>query len=93
MNIYQINRIVYYNYMDKDDFALLKVMASNIETIKEELREMKDAIKSKVSVDELSEVKIRLSKVEEKGESLLHKWWFASGLASAVSYLISHLLR
>lgn len=79
--------------MDKDDFALLKVMAANIETIKEELREMKETIKTKVSVVELDNVKERLARVEEKNESLSGKWWFASGIATAISWALSHLIK
>lgn len=79
--------------MDKDDFALLKVMASNIETIKDELREMKESIKGKVNMDEFSEVKARISKIEDKHDTLTSKWWFASGMATAVSYVISHFVK
>lgn len=79
--------------MDKDDFALLKVIASSVETIREDIKEMKASLESKVNVKELDELKSRLKEVEEKGEKLHNKWWFASGIASATSYIFSHLLK
>lgn len=81
------------NCMDKDDFALLKVMASNIETIKEELREMKDSIKSKVDLSALNDLKQEVAELKKDSKAIHNKWYFASGLATAASYLFSHLFK
>lgn len=79
--------------MEKDDFALLKVIASNVEAIKEELKEVRESLKSKVEVREFEELKERVKATEEKSEALHNKWWFASGLATAASYIFNHLIK
>ena len=72
--------------MDKDDFALLKVMASNIETIKEELREMKDSIKNKVDMSDFHTIK-------KDVDDLKKSKWFVLGISSAVSFFITHFWK
>jgi hypothetical protein len=72
--------------MDKDDFALLKVMASNIETIKEELREMKDSIKNKVDMSDFVTIK-------QDVDDLKKSKWFVMGVSGAVSFFISHFWK
>ncbi len=79
--------------MDKDDFALLKVIAASVETIKDDIKEMKASLESKVNVKDFEELKNRVRATEEKSEKLHNKWWFASGIASALSYIFSHLLK
>lgn len=53
--------------MEKEDFALLKVIASNVEQIKEELKEMRDSIKAKVDVVARQQNSIRTPLVTSGG--------------------------
>lgn len=72
--------------MDKDDFALLKVIASNVETIKEQLLKMENAIESKVDSAEFSELKKDVDDLKKKS-------WFVAGIMSAISFFASHFLK
>lgn len=72
--------------MDKDDFALLKVIAASVETIKDDIKEMKASLESKVDVKEFTLLK---SDVED----LKKKSWFVAGIAASVSFVASHLLK
>lgn len=72
--------------MDKDDFALLKVIASSVETIREDIREMKQSLESKVDAKEFALIK---SDVED----LKKKSWFAAGIAASISFAASHLFK
>lgn len=75
--------------MEKDDFALLKVIASSIETIKDDIKEMKESMKTKVEVGDFKDLKEDVKTLQEKSEALHNKWWFASGIAASVSYVIN----
>lgn len=79
--------------MDKDAFALLKVVASSLETVKEDIREIKESLKGKVEVKDFEELKGRVKATEEKSEALHNKWWFASGIATGISYIFNHLIK
>lgn len=72
--------------MEKDDFALLKVIASNVEQIKEELKEMRDAMKGKVELADFHNIK-------QEVEDLKKGKWFVLGISSAVSFFISHFWK
>lgn len=72
--------------MEKDDFALLKVIASNVEQIKEELKEMRDAMKGKVELGDFHNIKADV-------EDLKKSKWFVLGISSAVSFFISHFWK
>jgi len=72
--------------MEKDDFALLKVIASNVETIKEEIKEIRESLKSKVEVDDFKTVK-------QDVEDLKKSKWFMMGVSGAVSFLITHFFK
>lgn len=72
--------------MDKDDFALLKVIASNVETIKSQLIKMEIAIEAKVDSSDFAELK-------KDVEELKKKSWFVAGIASAISFFASHFLK
>lgn len=72
--------------MEKDDYALLKVIASSLETIKDDIKEMKENLKGKVDVSEFNVVK---SDVEE----LKKKSWFQAGIAATVAFLASYLIK
>lgn len=79
--------------MEKDDFALLKVIASKMDIISEDVREIKESLKGKVEVKEFEELKERVKDAEKKSEALHNKWWFASGIATGFSYIINHLIK
>ena len=79
--------------MDKDAFALLKVVASSLETVKDDIREIKESLKGKVEVKDFEELKKRHENLSEKSEAMHNKWWFASGMATAVSYFFNHLIK
>ena len=72
--------------MDKDDFALLKVIASSIETIKEDLRELKEGMKSKVEISEFNQVKADV-------EDLKKSKWLILGASGAVSTILHFFMK
>lgn len=72
--------------MEKDDYALLRVIASSVETIKEDIKEMKESVKSKVEFSDFLTVKNDV-------EDLKKKSWFVAGAASTVSFLASYLIK
>ncbi len=72
--------------MDKDDFALLKVIASNVETIKSQLIKMEIAIEAKVDSSNFAELKKDVEEIKKKS-------WFVAGIASAISFFASHFLK
>lgn len=72
--------------MEKDDYALLKVIASSIEDIKEDIKEMKEGLKTKVSTSDFESVK-------KDVEELKKKSWFVAGAASMISFLASYLIK
>ncbi len=79
--------------MDKDAFALLKVVASSLETVKDDIREIKESLKGKVEVKDFEELKDRVKETEKESKALHNKWWFASGIATGVSYVINNLVK
>jgi hypothetical protein len=79
--------------MDKDAFALLKVVASSLETVKDDIREIKESLKGKVEVKDFEELKDRVKETEKESKALHNKWWFASGIATGFSYIINNLIR
>jgi len=72
--------------MEKDDFALLKVIASSIETIKEDIKEMKESVKTKVEHTDFNALKGEV-------EDLKKSKWTITGMALAGSYLITHFFK
>jgi hypothetical protein len=72
--------------MDKDDFALLKVIASSIETIKEDLREMKEGMKTKVEISEFNQIKIDV-------DDLKKSKWFVLGASGAISTILHFFMK
>lgn len=67
--------------MEKDDYALLKVIASSIETIKDDIKEMKESMKSKVEIMEFATVK-------QDVEDLKKSKWFLLGASGAISTIL-----
>lgn len=75
------------------DQVLLRVIAASTETIKEkqlelkeDIKELKEVLKSKVDVTDFVELK--------KGvEELKQKSWFAAGFAAAVSFVASYVIK
>ena len=72
--------------MEKDDYALLQVIASSIETIKEDIKEMKESLKSKVEVSEFATVKADV-------EDLKKSKWFVMGASGAISALLHFFMK
>lgn len=72
--------------MDKDDFALLKVIASSIETIKEDLREMKEGMKTKVELSDFNQIKTDV-------EDLKKSKWFVLGASGAISTILHFFMK
>jgi len=72
--------------MKEDQFALLKVIESTMADIKEDVKEIKNSLKSKVEHTDLNALKVEV-------EDLKKSKWFVLGLASAVSYFISHFFK
>lgn len=72
--------------MEKDDYALLKVMASSIETIKDDLKEMKDGLKSKVEVSDFVTLKADV-------EDLKKSKWFVLGASGAISTILHFFVK
>jgi hypothetical protein len=72
--------------MDKDDFALLKVIASNVETIKAQLIKMENAIENKVDVADFHDLRKDVDELKKKS-------WFVAGIMSAISFFASHFLK
>ncbi len=83
--------------MDKEDYALLKVIASTMEDIKNEVKEIKQDIR------ETKET--LLSKVDKADFGILHKRvssleksrWFNAGFSAAIgagiSFLAAHIFK
>lgn len=71
---------------NKDDYALLRVIAASVETIKEDIKEMKEGLKGKVEVTDFLTLKTEV-------EDLKKKSWFAAGFAGAISFIASHILK
>lgn len=72
--------------MEKDDYALLQVIVSSIETIKEDIKEMKNSLKSKVEVSDFVTLK---SDVEDLKKSK----WFLMGASGAISAMLHFFLK
>lgn len=72
--------------MKEDQFALLKVIESTVADIKEDVKEIKNSLKSKVEHTDFNALKVEV-------EDLKKSKWFVLGLASAVSYFISHFFK
>lgn len=72
--------------MEKDDYALLKVMASSIETIKEDIKEMKESLKSKVEVSDFVTLKADV-------EDLKKSKWFVLGASGAISTILNFFMK
>ena len=72
--------------MKEDQFALLKVIEATMVDIKEDVKEIKNSLKTKV---ENSEFVILKNEVEDLKKSK----WFTLGIASAVSYFITHFFK
>lgn len=71
---------------NKEDYALLKVIASSIETIKEDIKEMKDSLKTKVEV-------LDFKLVRDEVEDLKKSKWFTLGAAGAISAALHFLFK
>ena len=72
--------------MNEDQFALLKVIESTMADIKEDVKEIKNSLKSKVEHADFHALKVEV-------EELKKNKWFVLGIASAVSYTISHFFK
>lgn len=72
--------------MDKDDYALLKVIASSIEDIKQNIFEMKNDLKSKVETAEFEVVKRDVEELKKRN-------WFIAGSMAAISFVASYIIK
>lgn len=72
--------------MEKDDYALLQVIASSIETIKEDIKEMKESLKSKVEVSDFVTLKADV-------EDLKKYKWFVLGASGAISTILHFFMK
>lgn len=72
--------------MNEDQFALLKVIESTMADIKEDVKEIKNSLKSKVEHADFHALKGEV-------EDLKKSKWFVLGVAGAVSYLINFFLK
>ncbi len=72
--------------MNEDQFALLKVIESTMADIKEDVKDIKNSLKSKVEHTDFNALKGEV-------EDLKKSKWFVLGAAGAVSYLINFFLK
>ncbi len=72
--------------MNEDQFALLKVIESTMADIKEDVKEIKNSLKSKV---EHADFHVLKGEVEDLKKSK----WFLLGASSVVSYLVTHFFK
>lgn len=72
--------------MKEDQFALLKVIEATMVDIKEDVKEIKNSLKSKV---EHSDFHVLKGEVEDLKKSK----WFLLGASSVVSYLVTHFFK
>ena len=72
--------------MNEDQFALLKVIESTMADIKEDVKDIKNSLKSKVEHADFHVL---------KGEvvDLKKSKWFLLGASSVVSYLVTHFFK
>lgn len=79
--------------INKSIDTLLAVISTKLDKVMDELKEVKQDIRDKASVKDFDELKKEVSSLQEKSEQLHNKWWFASGLATAASYIFQHLIK
>ena len=72
--------------MNEDQFALLKVIESTMAYIKEDVKDIKNSLKSKV---EHADFHVLKGEVEDLKKSK----WFLLGASSVVSYLVTHFFK
>ena len=72
--------------MKEDQFALLKVIESTMADIKEDVKDIKNSLKSKV---EHADFHVLKGEVEDLKKSK----WFLLGASSVVSYLVTHFFK
>lgn len=72
--------------MNEDQFALLKVIESTMADIKEDVKDIKNSLKSKV---EHADFHVLKGEVEDLKKSK----WFLLGASSVVSYLVTHFFK
>lgn len=72
--------------MEKDQFALLKVIESTMADIKEDVKEIKDSLKNKVEHSDFQALKIEV-------EDLKKSKWTITGIAMASSWAFTHFFK
>ena len=72
--------------MKEDQFALLKVIEATMVDIKEDVKEIKNSLKSKVEHSDFHALKGEV-------EDLKKSKWFSLGAASVISYLVTHFFK
>lgn len=72
--------------MNEDQFALLKVIEATMVDIKEDVKDIKNSLKSKVEHADFHALRGEV-------EDLKKSKWFVLGIASAVSYFISNFFK
>ncbi len=72
--------------MNEDQFALLKVIESTMADIKEDVKDIKNSLKSKVEHADFHALKGEV-------EDLKKSKWTITGMALAGSYIISHFFK
>jgi regulator of replication initiation timing len=72
--------------MKEEQFALLKVIEATMVDIKEDVKEIKQSLRSKVEVGEFNVLKTEV-------ESLKKTKWVGYGVAGTISYIVTHFFR
>lgn len=72
--------------MKEDQFALLKVIESTMVSIKEDVKEIKESLKTKVEHADFHALKVEV-------EDLKKSKWLVLGFSGAVSFFISHFWK
>lgn len=72
--------------MKDNEFALLKVIESTMADIKEDVKEIKESLKSKVEHADFRELKLEV-------EDLKKSKWTMMGFAAAVSYMVNYFFK
>lgn len=72
--------------LNNDDHTLLMVMDSKLDSLIDTVKDMTEAMKTKVEVVEFKELK-------DKVEDLNNKKWFMYGISATISFLVTHFFK
>lgn len=77
----------------KPELDLITEIYTTVKNLAEDVKDFKQSLDKKAEVAMVSEIKVEIKEIKEKQESLQNKWWFVSGMASVVSWLLNHLIK